>query len=255
MKTYKPKFWKDYLWLLFFVNFILGLVFYLVGVIFLIEAIISFWGGNPSLNIASGYVGLAIALLFIPSGQACMWTFWMAYKGTVSFTDKEILYRRPRLSLFFLHKDKIIPYSDIKGIFLGASIMKGVYPNDAKSVPGKSMHMYMNNGLVIYFEKNGKNQMLNLPMYHNQEYYAELRKLIIDNNLQQTDSKCLFIKNNSPYVPVAEAAVSEKKEIIPKKRSFLFIKGIIDIFKILLAFAITGALAYLGYYLASIDIL
>jgi hypothetical protein len=92
-------------------------------------------------------------------------------------------------------------------------------------------------------------------MYHNQEYYAELRKLIVDNNLQQTDSKCLFIKNNSPYVPMADAVIPEKKEIIPKKHSFLFIKGIIDIFKILLAFIITGALAYLGYYLASTGIL
>ncbi|MCK9597243.1 hypothetical protein M0R19_08730 [Candidatus Pacearchaeota archaeon] len=254
MQIYKPKFWKDHLWILFFVNFILGLAFYLVGVAFLIEAIISFWGGNPALNIASGYVGLAIALLFIPSGQACMWTFWMAYKGTVSFTNREIIYRFPSFSLFFLYKNKIIPYSDIRGVFLGASIMKGVYPDEAKSMPRKSMYMYANNGLIIYFEKNSKNQMLHLPMYHNQEYYAELRKLIVDNNIQQTDSKCLFIKNNSPYVPVAEAVVSEKKEIIQNKHSFMFIKGIIDIFKVLLALAITGALAYLGYYLASIGI-
>jgi len=254
MQTYKPKFWKDYLWMLFFINFTLGLAFYLVGVAFFIEAIISFWGGNPSLNIASGYVGLAIALLFIPSGQACMWTFWMAYKGTISFTDREIIYRFPRFSLFFLYKHKIIPYSDIKGIFLGASIMKGVYPDEAKSVPRKSMYMYANNGLIIYFEKNGKNQMLNLPIYRNQEYYAELRKLIVDNNLQQTDSMCLFVKSNSPYAPVVSTVSSEKKQIIPRKHSFLFIKEIADIFKILLAFVITGVLAYLGYYLASIGI-
>lgn len=252
MRTYEIKLWKNHgvvgaLSIIIFI-FGLGSAMYLVGLAFLIAGVASFLGASPELlNASSGYVGLVVGLMFVYGGHMCLWGFFSAYKGTVSFTEKEIIYRYPRKSIFlFLHKEIIAPYANIKGVFFGASIMKRVYPDDAGAVPARYMYKYNNSGLQVYFEKDGKMRTLDLPVFKKYpEYYAELRKLIIDNGLRQTEAKCLFVKGGAPTQPTANAAGPGKKD----ENKF------VDILKILLAFAITGVLAYLGYYLGMKGIL
>jgi hypothetical protein len=140
-------------------------------------------------------MGLFIGILFSYGGHMCLWGFFAAYKTSVSFTEKEIITRTPRQTLFFLYKEQIVPYSDIKVIFFGYSIMERVYPEDLKSVPPNYWYKQRNSGLEIYYQKNGKEYRLDMPIFKRYpEYYAELRKLIADNGLKQTEAKCLFVK-------------------------------------------------------------
>ena len=243
MRTYRIKLWENYgilraLSILIFVLG-LGLAIYLVGIAFLFAALTSFLGGSPALlKTSSGYMGLFIGLLFSYGGHMCLWGFFASYKENISFTEKEIIYRRPRKSLFFLYEEEIMPYSAIRGVFFGSSIMKKVYPDDIRLIPGKYAYKYNNSGLEVYFEKEGREQRFDLPTFHKYpEYYAEIRKLIADLGLWQTEAKCWFVKDNSPHSPATGGAPAGKKE-----------NKIIDILKILLAFVITGAFAYLGYY-------
>jgi len=202
MRTYQIKLWNNYgiisaLSILLFI-FGLGLAMYLVGVAFLIEGVVSFLGIYPTLSNISGFVGLFVAVIFIYSGHMCLWGFFSTYKMTVAFNDKEIIYKYPRMLFFFLFKTKIVPYSAIRGIFIGHTMMKKVYPEYLNSVPKDYLYKYMNSGLEVYFEKEGKIKILNLPIFNKYpEYYSELKRLIANLNLQQTDSKCLFAKVNS----------------------------------------------------------
>lgn len=260
MRTYKIKLWKNYGAMralsIFVFIFGLGLAMYLVGIAFLIAGVASFLGASPKLlTTSSGYMGLFIGLLFSYGGHMCLWGFFSSYKENVSFTEKEIIYRCPRKSLFFLYKEKVVPYSAIKGVFFGSSIMKKTYSDDVSLIPGKYAYKYNNSGLEVYFEKEGKPQIMELPIFQRYpEYYAELRKLIADLGLWQTEAKCLFLKDGAlPQSPGSAAA--GKKETILQKHSPFYIKEIRDIIKILLVLVIAGALAYLGYYLGMKGIL
>ncbi len=204
MQTYKISFWKNYgiifaLSLFIFV-FGFGLIMYLAGIALLIIGIVGFSGVNPELDTLSGYMGLVGGLILSYSGYLCLWAFFSSYKANVSFTDKEIILRTPRKTIFFLFpyfpsKEKIIPYSAIKGIFFGSYIMEKVYPADAKLVPRQYLDKQRLSGLEVYVEKNGKQKRVDLPIFHKYpEYYAALRKLVSDIGLHQTEAKCLFIK-------------------------------------------------------------
>lgn len=250
-RTYKIKLWKNYgamsaLAILIFI-FGIGLIMYLVGIAFLVAGVASFLGFSPGLlTTSSGYMGLFIGLLFSYGGHMCLWGFFASYKTNISFTGKEIILRTPRKTLFFLYKKEIVPYNDIKGLFFGTSIMEMVYPEDAKLVPAQYWYKQSNSGLEVYFQKGGRAQKLDLPIFKRYpEYYAELKKLIINNNIQQTEARCLFIKDGMPLRPVVDNVA------MPKKKE----NKVIDILKILLAFVITGAFTYLGYCLRSSGIL
>jgi len=249
-RTYRIKLWKNYgvisaLALILFV-FGIGLAMYLIGIAFLIAGVASFLGFSPDLlATSSGYMGLFIGLLFSYSGHVCLWGFFAAYKTNISFTEKEIILRTPRKTFFFLYKEQVVSYSDIKGIFFGYSIMERVYPEDLKNVPAQYWHKQRNSGLEVYFQKNGKEHMIDMPIFKRYpEYYEELRKFITNNGMWQTEAKCLFVKDNSFHPKVVNVAPVQKKG-----------NKIIDIMKILLVFVITGAFAYLGYYLGMRGIL
>jgi len=198
MTTYRTKFWNDYLWILS-INLIVGLAMYLVGIALLIEGVVSFLGLNPTLNVASGYFGLFVGLFLVCIGQVCMWIFWAHLKGTVSFTDKEIIYRYPRLSLFFLYKEKIALYDDINCLFLGKFMMEQVYPDDSKLIPRQLDVDCRRTGIKVRLEKEGEIKLFDLPIIHNQEYYDEFKNLINRLGFQQTAAKYIFIRNKSPH--------------------------------------------------------
>ena len=176
---------------------------YLAGIALLIEAVVSFLGINPTLNIGSGFFGLFFGLLCAYPGQICMWTFWAHLKGTVSFTDKEIIYRYPRLSLFFLYKEKVASYSDINCIFLGKFMMEKIYPDDAKLIPRNMERDCRNTGIKIFFEKEGKTRSFDLPIIHSREYFDEFKKLINRLGLRQTAAKYIFVANRSSGSPTS----------------------------------------------------
>lgn len=193
--TYHASFWKDGLWLFILVA-LFGLAFFFSGIWTFVYII---FGNSSKITLNEPVIFvmfMLLALVFIFSGYIIIYVYWKRWKGKISFTDGAIIYSYPKSICVLFYKNLIIPYKDIIRISLGPVILDKIYPGSSRKVSGQYYSVYSSTSVFITYRVNNRIRNIYFPVFHNDEYCQEYKKIIEKENFHQNPAVFIFEKRS-----------------------------------------------------------
>lgn len=180
----KAKFFRDWVWFWLIFLVLIGipaLVFGIVGIIY-------------ALIYVKGVVTLGVIMVFLAPavfGWMLFFFFLCTLKQRVVFSPSYIEYIHPSYVLFGTKKTRV-QTKDIQAAALGFYVMGKIFPEGMKS---KTMSLIPRKLFIkIKYVQDGETLSIELPKFDNPQYFSELRNLIKNANLKQTELAFVFKK-------------------------------------------------------------